>query len=57
SLNNLATQLSPHFNHEGNVHVINGEDLDWAIVLHREVLALRPVGHTDWSASLNNLVN
>ncbi|KAG1798762.1 hypothetical protein EV424DRAFT_1332814, partial [Suillus variegatus] len=25
------------------------------LILHREALALRPVGHTDWSMSLNNL--
>jgi hypothetical protein len=29
--------------------------LDQAIALHREALALRPVSHTDWSKSLNNL--
>ncbi|KAG1834333.1 CHAT domain-containing protein [Suillus subalutaceus] len=33
----------------------NGEDLDQAIALQREALALRPVGHTDRSRSLNNL--
>ncbi|KAG2107865.1 CHAT domain-containing protein [Suillus cothurnatus] len=33
------------------------EDLDEAIALQREALALRPVGHTDRSASLNNLAN
>ncbi|KAG2147872.1 CHAT domain-containing protein [Suillus bovinus] len=33
----------------------NSEDLDEAIALHREALALRPVGHTDRSMSLNNL--
>ncbi|KAG1811977.1 hypothetical protein EV424DRAFT_1274731, partial [Suillus variegatus] len=37
SLNNLAKQLSSHFDHRGN-----DEDLDQAIALQREVLALRP---------------
>ncbi|KAG2340931.1 hypothetical protein BDR05DRAFT_991223 [Suillus weaverae] len=32
-----------------------GSYLDQAIALHGEVLALRPVGHTDRSMSLNNL--
>ncbi|KAG1841209.1 CHAT domain-containing protein [Suillus subluteus] len=49
SLNNLATQLSCHFEHRGNE-----EDLDRAIALQREVLALRLVGHPDRSSSLNN---
>ncbi|KAG2745480.1 hypothetical protein P692DRAFT_201848294 [Suillus brevipes Sb2] len=44
SLNNLANQLSTRFDHRGNA-----EDLDEAIALHREALALRP--------SLNNLAN
>jgi hypothetical protein len=35
----------------------NGEDLDEVIVLHREVLNLRSVGHPDRAASLNNLVD
>ncbi|KAG1842754.1 CHAT domain-containing protein [Suillus subalutaceus] len=52
SLNNLAIQLSILFDHQGN-----DEDLDQAIALHREVLALHPVGHTYWSSSLNNLAN
>ncbi|KAG2150205.1 CHAT domain-containing protein [Suillus bovinus] len=50
SLNNLALQLSSRFDHRGN-----GEDLDQAIALNREALALRPVGHADRSMSLNNL--
>ncbi|KAG2741922.1 hypothetical protein P692DRAFT_20749675, partial [Suillus brevipes Sb2] len=32
-------------------------DLDQAIALHREALALHPVGHTDRSMSLNNFAN
>ncbi|KAG1842265.1 TPR-like protein [Suillus subalutaceus] len=52
TLNNLATKLASHFEHQGN-----DEDLDQAIALHREVLALHPVGHTDWSMSLHNLAN
>ncbi|KAG1847372.1 hypothetical protein F4604DRAFT_1975809 [Suillus subluteus] len=43
----LVTQIGPG----------NEEDLDQAIALHREVLALHPVGHTDRSLSLNNLAN
>ncbi|KAG1869359.1 CHAT domain-containing protein [Suillus subalutaceus] len=39
-----------HFEHRSN-----NEDLDQAIALHREALALRPVGHPDRSSSLNNL--
>ncbi|KAG1848303.1 CHAT domain-containing protein [Suillus subalutaceus] len=50
SLNNLATQLSSRFEHRGN-----DEDLDLALALQREVLALHPVSHTDRSKSLNNL--
>ncbi|KAG1859843.1 TPR-like protein [Suillus subluteus] len=42
-LNNLALQLSNY--------------LDEAIALDREALALLPIGHTDQSSSLNNLVN
>ncbi|KAG2742453.1 hypothetical protein P692DRAFT_20750443, partial [Suillus brevipes Sb2] len=59
SLNNLANQLPTRFDHRGNA-----EDLDQAIALAREALvlhpvalALRPVGHTDRSKSLNNLAN
>ncbi|KAG2738274.1 hypothetical protein P692DRAFT_20882755 [Suillus brevipes Sb2] len=51
-LNNLAAHLSTRFDHQGN-----SEDLDQAIALHREALALRPVGHTDRSSSLNNLAS
>ncbi|KAG1865653.1 hypothetical protein C8R48DRAFT_747702 [Suillus tomentosus] len=47
---NLAARLSSRFHYRGN-----DEDLDEAIVLDRKALALRPVGHTDRSASLNNL--
>ncbi|KAG1729051.1 hypothetical protein EDD22DRAFT_974044 [Suillus occidentalis] len=49
-IEHLAVRLSTRFDHRGNV-----EDLDQAIVLAREALALRPVGHTDRSSSLNNL--
>jgi hypothetical protein len=31
--------------------------LDQAITLDREALALRPVGHPDWSSSLSSLAN
>ncbi|KAG2738703.1 hypothetical protein P692DRAFT_201873766, partial [Suillus brevipes Sb2] len=54
-LNNLALRLSTRFDHRGNA-----EDLDQAIALLREalaLLALLPVGHTDRSSSLNNLAN
>ncbi|KAG1880205.1 CHAT domain-containing protein [Suillus subluteus] len=50
SLNNLAAQLSIHFDLRGNA-----KDSDQAIALLREALALRYVSHTDWSLSLNNL--
>ncbi|KAG0706513.1 CHAT domain-containing protein [Suillus ampliporus] len=58
SLNNLAIGLFFRFERRGN-----GQDLDEAIVLYREALALlpreglalHPVGHSDRSASLNNL--
>ncbi|KAG1852139.1 hypothetical protein DFJ58DRAFT_728689 [Suillus subalutaceus] len=50
SLNNLAEDLSSRFEHQGN-----DQDLDEAIVLHREALALLPVGHPHRSMSLNNL--
>ncbi|KAG1878186.1 hypothetical protein F4604DRAFT_1506386, partial [Suillus subluteus] len=49
SFNNLAIQLCSSFEHRGNE-----EDLDQAIALQREALALRPVGHTDRSKSLDN---
>ncbi|KAG2754169.1 hypothetical protein P692DRAFT_20721391, partial [Suillus brevipes Sb2] len=52
SLNKLVCQVSTHFQHRGN-----GQDLDEAIVLHREVLNLWPVGHTQQSLSLNNLAD
>ncbi|KAG2147833.1 CHAT domain-containing protein [Suillus bovinus] len=52
SFNNLANQLSSRFRHRGN-----GEDLDQAIALQREAVALCPVGHTDRSSSLGNLAN
>ncbi|KAG1855216.1 hypothetical protein DFJ58DRAFT_660061 [Suillus subalutaceus] len=38
-------------------NLCNIEDLHKAIALHRETLALRPVGHPDRSSSLNNLAN
>ncbi|KAG1727975.1 CHAT domain-containing protein [Suillus lakei] len=73
SLNNLANRLSTRFSHQGNdgdldegYHTSQGSagfapgndgDLDEGIALHREALALRPVGHTDRSLSLNNLAN
>jgi tetratricopeptide (TPR) repeat protein len=49
-LNNLAKHVCSRFDHRGNA-----EDLDQAIALGREALALLPVGHTDRSSSLNNL--
>ncbi|KAG1819875.1 hypothetical protein DFJ58DRAFT_673309, partial [Suillus subalutaceus] len=52
SLGSLANGLSTRFDHRGN-----GEDLDEAIALHREALALLPVSHTDRSMSLNNLAS
>ncbi|KAG2742687.1 hypothetical protein P692DRAFT_20879402 [Suillus brevipes Sb2] len=45
-----VTQIGPR--HRGNV-----EDLDRAIALHSEELALYPVGHTDRSSTLGNLAN
>jgi hypothetical protein len=42
SLNNLTVQFSTRFAHRGN-----NKDLDQAITLDREALALRPVGHPD----------
>ncbi|KAG1830981.1 hypothetical protein DFJ58DRAFT_736793 [Suillus subalutaceus] len=42
STNNLANQLSTRFRHRGNA-----EDLDEAIALQREVLALCPVGNAE----------
>ena len=50
SLNNLAVYLSSRYKQLGAM-----EDLDEAIVLDREALKLRPQGHLDRSASLNNL--
>ncbi|KAG1857024.1 hypothetical protein DFJ58DRAFT_727042 [Suillus subalutaceus] len=47
SLTNLTTQLSTRFCHRGN-----NEDLDEAIALHTEALALRLVSHTDRPLSL-----
>jgi hypothetical protein len=44
--------LSTRFERRGNA-----EDLDLAIALQREALALHPVGHTDRSKSLNTLAN
>ncbi|KAG2751992.1 hypothetical protein P692DRAFT_20639422, partial [Suillus brevipes Sb2] len=38
-------------------HLGSGEDMDQAITLQREALALHPVGHTDRSKILNNLGN
>jgi dihydrodipicolinate synthase/N-acetylneuraminate lyase len=49
-LNNLATHLSTRFDHRGNP-----EDLDQAIALQREALALHPAGYTYRSWSLNHL--
>ncbi|KAG1841252.1 hypothetical protein F4604DRAFT_1690386 [Suillus subluteus] len=48
----LSMVLSIRFEHRGS-----DEDLDQAIALQREALALCPVGHTDRSVSLNNLAN
>ncbi|KAG2153595.1 CHAT domain-containing protein [Suillus bovinus] len=46
---NLAIELSSRFEHRGN-----DEDLDEAIALHREALALRPVGpQIDSSLNIN----
>ncbi|KAG2746782.1 hypothetical protein P692DRAFT_20739488 [Suillus brevipes Sb2] len=50
SLNDLALGLSTRFDHRGNA-----EDLDLAIALQREALALQPVGHPDRSTLLNDL--
>jgi hypothetical protein len=47
---NLANRLSTRFDQQGN-----DEDLNQAIALHREALALRPIGHTHRPMSLNNL--
>ncbi|KAG1747616.1 TPR-like protein [Suillus lakei] len=51
-LGNLGVMLGTRFERRGN-----DEDLDRAIALEREALALCPVGHTDRSLSLNNLAN
>ena len=50
SLNNLAGRLSTRYNQLGWMG-----DLNEAIVLSREALALRPLGHPDRPMSLNNL--
>ncbi|KAG1842525.1 CHAT domain-containing protein [Suillus subalutaceus] len=71
SLNNLAFLLSSRFEHlrqrqrlgsgyrtsEGSAGFVPGneEDLDQAIALQMEALALHPVSHIDRSSSLNNL--
>jgi hypothetical protein len=49
-LYNLSARLFTRFNHQSNV-----EDLDEAISLSREVLAVCPVGHTLRSSSSHNL--
>ncbi|KAG2745967.1 hypothetical protein P692DRAFT_20649687, partial [Suillus brevipes Sb2] len=46
----IAAQLSTRFDNRGNAG-----DLDQAIALHIEALALCPLGHTHRSLSLNNL--
>jgi CHAT domain-containing protein len=51
-LNNLANRHSTRLDHRGRA-----EDLDQAIVLVREALALRPVGHAERPSSLGNLAN
>ncbi|KAG2737643.1 hypothetical protein P692DRAFT_20570486, partial [Suillus brevipes Sb2] len=51
-LGNLSNILSIRFERRGNTG-----DLDQAIALGREALALHPVGHTDRSKSLNHLAN
>ncbi|KIJ91635.1 hypothetical protein K443DRAFT_475600, partial [Laccaria amethystina LaAM-08-1] len=50
SLNNLASALRTRFKHRGA-----SNDLDEAIILHREALLLRPAPHPDRSSSLNDL--
>jgi hypothetical protein len=50
SLNNLANALINHFDQRGN-----HQDLDKAIMLHRDALDLTPVGHPDRCGSLNHL--
>jgi hypothetical protein len=52
SLNYLASKLSFHFQHQGN-----DKDLDEAITLQREALALCLVSHTDRFGLLNNFAN
>ncbi|KDR71376.1 hypothetical protein GALMADRAFT_144057, partial [Galerina marginata CBS 339.88] len=52
SLNNLASALQTRFEQRGA-----SNDLDEAILLHREALFLRPAPHPDRSSSLNNLAN
>ncbi|KAG1842269.1 hypothetical protein DFJ58DRAFT_732128 [Suillus subalutaceus] len=51
-LGNLAVMLQTRFERRGNE-----EDLDQAIALQRDGLALCPVGHTDHLKLLNNLAN
>ncbi|KAG1787124.1 CHAT domain-containing protein [Suillus plorans] len=51
-LGNLSLMLATRFQRRGN-----DEDLDQAIALNREVLALHPVGHTDRYMSLSNLAH
>ncbi|KAG1767672.1 CHAT domain-containing protein [Suillus occidentalis] len=51
-LGNLDVMLATRFEHRGS-----DEDLDQAITLQSESLALHPVGHPDRSSSLNNLAN
>jgi hypothetical protein len=50
SLNNLATAVSTRFEQLGRV-----DDLEEAIICHRQALALRPHGHPNHPTSLNNL--
>ncbi|TEB23414.1 TPR-like protein [Coprinellus micaceus] len=52
SLNNLASTLHTNFKRSGFVG-----DLEEAVMLHRQVLELRPSGHPDRSLSLNNLAS
>ncbi|KAG2737137.1 hypothetical protein P692DRAFT_201733669, partial [Suillus brevipes Sb2] len=49
-LGNLSIMLVTRFKHRGNA-----EDMDQAIALQMEVLALHPVGHPDRFKSLNNV--
>jgi hypothetical protein len=47
-----VNRLSTRFHRRGNDQ---DEDLDIAIALHKEALALCPIGHVSWSLSLNNI--